>query len=369
MTALCEASTPQSITFKLVSLAFTELWSTPLASRLRVRKWDRLSNAAWPTLLIGNGASINVWSDFGYSELLRQARLSGPAAQLFGDLGTVNFESVLEGLWHAERVLAALGRGHKAVTSLYEEVRSELVATVGRVHVPWDRVDGATLTRFADVMHGHDLVFTLNYDLLTYWSLMENTANTAIADFFWADGSTFDPASAKLFPGWTGLLYLHGGVHLWQDTATGQSGKWTSTASGNLLSGLHRRLSGEPSRQPLFVSEGTSAQKLRVIRRSDYLSFARQKLIDDLSDTVIFGASFGPQDTHIVDALRTGGRRKIAISIRPGPDDQQVEAMARYQERFPDQDVSFFDSTTHPLGDPALAAARLPRIILRRHTQ
>jgi hypothetical protein len=337
-------------------------------SRLRVRKWDRLSNADWPTLLIGNGASINVWPDFAYSQLLRRAQLSGSAAQLFADLGTVNFETVLEGLWHAERVLDALGRGHRAVTNLYEAVRSELVATVGRVHIPWDRVPDDTLTRFAEVMNRHQLVFTLNYDLLTYWALMENLTNTAIADFFWADGNTFDTTKTRVFSGWTALLYLHGGVHLWQDSATGQSGKWTSPRIGNLLSGLDTRLSGQPNRQPLFVSEGTSAQKMRVIRRSDYLTFARQKLIDDTADTVIFGASFGRQDAHIVQALRTGGRRKIAISVRPGTPDQQTEMMARYQAKLPDQDLSFFDSTTHPLGDPTLATPRLPQRVFGRAT-
>lgn len=70
---------------------------------------------------------------------------------------------------------------------------------------------------------------------------------------------------------------------------------------------------------------------------------------------MIFGASFGPQDGHIVNALRTGGRRRICISVFPVGDPTAVVAMkARYRADLPDQELSFFDSTTHPLGEAVL---------------
>jgi hypothetical protein len=249
-----------------------------MVTRLRVRPWDRISNASWPTLLLGNGASINIWAEFSYSQLLQRARLNAPATQVFSDLSTVNFETVLESLWHAERVLTALNRKSRDVTVLYEHFRSELAAAVRRVHVPWDRVPSATLTALAKAMDSHHLVFTLNYDLLTYWALMENTGNTSIGDYFWNYGNVFDPTNTGLAGSRTGLLYLHGGAHLWQDSVSGKSGKWTSQGSG-LLSSLSSNFLLRPNRQPLFVSEGTSAQKMRVIRRSEYLSFARQQLV------------------------------------------------------------------------------------------
>ncbi len=183
---------------------------------------------------------------------------------------------------------------------------------------------------------------------------MENLQTTNIGDYFWAPNHTFDFTDTGLMPGRSGLLYLHGGVHMWQNTMTGTTGKWTNQGTGSLLSVLNRNFRRSPNRQPLIVSEGTSAQKLHVIRRSDYLSFARQQLNDDASDTVIFGASFSDQDQHIVAALRSGGRRRIAISVYPGTQVQNTETMARYKATLPDQDLVFFDSRTHPLGDPAL---------------
>ncbi len=41
-----------------------------------------------------------------------------------------SFESVLEGLWHADSVLAALHRRRTDVAQLNQDVRDELAATI-----------------------------------------------------------------------------------------------------------------------------------------------------------------------------------------------------------------------------------------------
>lgn len=319
----------------------------------RLQTWTKLKNQSWPTLIVGNGLSINIWPEFAYPQLLPRAAMSAAASQLFIDLRTSNFEVVLEALWHAERVLGALGRPHKQVIDLYAHIRSELIDAIGRVHVAWSDVDAATFTQIADALDDHALAFTLNYDLLTYWALMENRTTTNIGDFFWNQSHTFDPADTGLSSNRTGLLYLHGGVHLWQNASTGETGKWTAQ-SGNLLTGLAGSLRKSQSRQPLLVSEGTSRHKMRVVRRSDYLSFAHHQLIADTANTVIFGVSFGSQDDHIVRAINTGGRRRLAISVYPGSPDENIAAMAHYETKFPGMDLNFFDSRTHPLGDSGL---------------
>jgi len=321
----------------------------------RLRTWDSLSAQTWPTLIVGNGLSINIWPDFGYDRLLPKAALSSAASQLFTDLKTSNFEVALEALWHAERVLRALRRPLRQVTDLYADLRAELIEAIHRVHVTWSSVDATTFTQIADTLDDHDLVFTLNYDLLTYWALMDNRTTTNIGDFFWNHAHTFDTTDTERTSGRTGLLYLHGGVHLWQDVATGEAGKWTASR-GDLLTGLGHSFRGRQSRQPLVVSEGTSRQKMRVIRRSDYLTHAYGSLVSDAGDTVIFGVSFGTQDDHVVRAINVGGRRKLAISIYPGTREANTAAMAHYETKFPGMDLTFFDSRTHPLGDPSLRA-------------
>jgi hypothetical protein len=211
-------------------------------------------------------------------------------------------------------------------------------------------------TRFRAHSNAHRHVFTLNYDLLTYWAAMCGGSAASIKDFFWGLGNTFDINDKDLLDGCTGLYYLHGGVHLWYDAAIGRTGKWTKGSGVRLLSNLAATYSSKTNRHPLFVSEGTAAQKMAMIRRSDYLSFALQSLIDDAADTVIFGASFTQADSHIVNALNAGRKRNIAISVRPSSQIQDVAAMARYRTALPKHRLSFFDSRTHPLGDPTLSA-------------
>jgi Domain of unknown function (DUF4917) len=89
---------------------------------------------------------------------------------------------------------------------------------------------------------------------------------------------------------------------------------------------------------------------MAVIRRSDYLSFARRCLLDDAGDTVIFGASFGPQDKHVVEALDTGPRRRFAISVFHTTETRNTATMAHYRAQLPRHRLRFFDSRTHPLG-------------------
>lgn len=268
----------------------------------------------------------------------------------------MNFEEVMESLWHAERVSEALSQDSGNIHELYSHVRAELVNAIQRVHIPWSRLPADQLRRIASVLDQHRWVFTLNYDLLTYWALMNDLSAAEIVDFFW--NNPFNPADTELrSTSATGLVFLHGGIHLWQDTRTGETGKWTNQRQGGLglLSQLGDAMSSSPNRLPLIVSEGRSEQKQRAIRRSDYLSFGYQQLTQNDDPVIIFGASFGPQDNHIVQAVRNGGRRAVAVSVYPVADPASVVATkATYRANLPDQDLFFFDSTTHPLGDAGM---------------
>jgi hypothetical protein len=327
------------------------------AMATRLKEWaDLKDDYPWETLVVGNGLSINIWRDFAYSRLFEQASLDCVARRLFSEFDTENFEAVLEALWHAEKTLSALDQQTDVVTKLYEKVQSALFQAVRKIHVPWRRIDRPRLQHIFDALRPYRSVFTLNYDLLTYWAAMQRGANLAIRDFFWSDDHTFDDSDATLAEDVAGLFYLHGGIHLWQDSQSGRTGKWTTKKGSGvtLLSSQEASVSSIPSRRPLFVSEGTSAQKMAVIRRSDYLSYALQTLSDNTSNTVIFGASFRDQDKHIATAIASGPKRHIAISVRPGTQDQNDAAIANYRASIPRHRLHFFDSTSHPLGVPSL---------------
>ena len=68
---------------------------------------------------------------------------------------------------------------------------------------------------------------------------------------------------------------------------------------------------------PLFVSEGTTDQKERSIRRSVYLSTVYHEVLPNLGKSiVIFGWSFSDNDIHILRAiLRNSYLERLAISV------------------------------------------------------
>lgn len=317
--------------------------------------WPELRQSRkWPTLLVGNGASINLWGDFAYQSLFRQADLSSAATAVFADLETINFEMALEAIHHAHVVVEALKNPTEAIDSQYEHVRDSLFDAVRAAHVDWSLFTPERFQQVASVIQDHAFVYTTNYDLCLYWSRMaaSETTKRPVIDFFWGPDCTFDPESVELRDR-IATYYLHGAVHLWQNDR-GVNGKWTSANRGNLLS-LSDNYSPDGSKLPLFVSEGSSKAKLQMIERSPYLKFCLNSLQADNQNTVIFGHALGEQDNHIVTALNQGDPREIAVSLRPaGSHLRIIKEKARLTELLGDNAVTFFDSTSHPLGATSL---------------
>ncbi|GAA4694121.1 DUF4917 family protein [Promicromonospora umidemergens] len=319
-----------------------------------LESWSDLSSdGSWPTLLLGNGASMNIWPAFGYDSLFEKATLSVSARHIFGPVGT-NFETALEYIQHARVVLQALRKPVDAVGALYDEIRDSLFNVVNDAHMEWGLLSDECATVVADALKFHSAVFTTNYDLLIYWSLMSGDRQhlQGTTDLFSGqDELRFNPG---LFARTT-FYYLHGAIHLWQDD-DGVNGKWASR-EGRSLRQIASQYRPDSQIRPLFVSEGTSEEKLRTIRRSPYLSHCLNALTADAGDIVVFGHSLSIQDKHIRDALRVGhtAGRRIAFSVRPGGEAAVQRRKAELYDQFRGLQPRFFDATTHPLGNPALA--------------
>jgi len=321
----------------------------------------RANDVQWRGLLIGNGASIAVADSFAYPSLLAVARsgdiahpLSAPAAQVFAELGTSNFEFVLASLKLARRICEATGVDARSFEPLYGEVQQSLFEAVGHVHVPWEIVQAQTLSRIRAELVNYTRVFSTNYDLLVYWSIMREGNPNDFRDFFWGDEGFFDPANTETWGVPTLVHYLHGGVHL---RRTESGGTLKRAAEGqNLLFQFQTDWASDVS--PLLVSEGTSTDKLRSINSSDYLSFAYGSFARHQGNLVVFGNGLGDQDNHLVHAINQWDSppwnpRQIAVSIRPRRAGHAIrQEKARLALRLPHADLWFYDADTHPLGQP-----------------
>jgi len=240
---------------------------------------------------------------------------------------------------------AMFGHSAGSIGVQYRRVRRALVQTVADVHVPWDDIPESTLLRFRRALREYHVVCSTNYDLLIYWAIMARQG-AGFVDYFWGSDNRFDLADVSTSFAKTRVLYLHGGLHLVRD-ADGSARKRVVAGPSNLIDSFR-----QADDVPLFVSEGTARDKLRAIRRSDYLSFAYETLVAEADSLVVFGHRLGEQDSHIRNALRRAPR--LAISIRPGAPSRVISDKAWYIRQLPKPRIEFFDSTTHPLGDPSL---------------
>jgi hypothetical protein len=319
-------------------------------------------------VLIGNGASIAVSSRYSYGSLYEKAKslqlLDEATAQVFDDFSSTDFEAVLRYFASASRVLAAYRYKHtnkarRILARRANVVRKALDEVIRQVHVAWTELEGSVLTSLFDALHSHSTVFTLNYDLMNYWALMNDAGR--FKDLLL--NSRFKPKEAYRLldelPDRLTLFYLHGGLHLYTDEE-GVVRKRNSSIEDGLLKLLRRLDVSKES--PLIVAGATGQEKLATIQASPYLQFAFEQLRRHPKPLVVVGASLNSEsDSHVLHALqiqvknlRSSGDCKIAVGIYKGTlSDAAVRAQkARLQLDLKCDSVAFFDSSTHPLCDP-----------------
>jgi Domain of unknown function (DUF4917) len=208
-------------------------------------------------------------------------------------------------------------------------------------------------------------VYTTSYDLMAYWCYMLDPK--PFKDFFWGSKdeseNEFDSGDSSIWDSdtATAIYYMHGALHLFKSTGKYRATKkHVSQDSGASLLNLIRK----SKEVPLFVSEGDWRDKKSAILDNDYLSFSYKNFCQTRVNLVIFGQSLNEfYDFHIIEAIRkmrghnkslSAPKLQIYISICPGKPVDIAKAKTRLMGEFPDKELLFFDSTTHPLGDPSL---------------
>lgn len=322
--------------------------------------WQEVEDGSWRSLLLGNGFSINIWPKFSYSSLFDVAkleeigaRLDSSSVELFNRLKSTNFEDVLRVLFHARLVDEQLKSPQREeIASLYLNTKNALAAAVNYSHVP---AGFAGLHDINKALRSHQNIFTTNYDLIPYWSIMQEET-WRFRDLFWGEGTTFNPHDTEVYADRTAISYLHGALHL-VELPDGTTKKLTANGL-NTLADLFDL--DHPEYFPLIISEGSAERKLSRIKRNDYLRFCFEKLQSCEGNMVVIGHSLHKDyDQHLLDALREGALESIAIGVFPKQSPENIVLFkARIHAELKGKKVYFFDSQTHPLGNPALAHQR-----------
>ena len=332
--------------------------SSELASWKEVKKSieeksDRMN------ILIGNGASQAVWEGFGYKSIYEEAERIGYLVKddikLFKSLKTENFERVLSVL--RRKIATEQSSGYEAdmLKEQYVRVKDAMCNSIIRTHISWAKVsDSLTTTR--KFLRDYNFIFSTNYDLLVYWSIVEEDAS--FVDYFWnkkKDESFFDPANTQVWGDKTKILYLHGALHL-ETTPDRKVRK--KTADRHRRTDLLRQTlkSTNWGDFPLVITEGDSEQKMLSIRKSDYLKFALEEFSHNADPLIIFGHSLSPQDNHLIKALEHTPRT-IAVSVQPEFHQGILRRRREFNTKLHDaseNSILYFNSETHPLGRRSL---------------
>lgn len=318
-----------------------------------VAQWEQIASSyRRGTILLGNGASIAVSRSFGYGSLLDHAQQTGLLAvdvtRLFRSFETSDFELILRLVWQASNVNKSLEIQDDRTHDAYLNVRECLIQAVRDVHPEYDPVS-SQLPSMYQFLKGFDTVFSLNYDLLVYWTMtygLDIQDGHMFKDCFIANG-TFDDGWQRFREPYrertnTLVFYPHGSLALCRN-AVEQESKIHSAGAGLLEAILQAWRSEEVV--PLFVSEGTMQQKVSSIQSSYYLATVYREVLRSPRYTLtLYGWGLGEHDRHLLKRMRGTGIQRVAVSVFGGNQAYCNYAYQVIQDDLGPVRVDFFDS-------------------------
>lgn len=330
-------------------------------------------------LILGNGFSIGCFpSIFHYSSLYNRADFSNTQElqKVFDVFQTQDFELVLRALNNGVNLLPIYVPNSQTfvrkMQAHVDHLKELLIKTISENHprVPSDIAETKYFhcKKFINYFLGEGTsgqVYTLNYDLLLYWVLMHSSdlidmtpIKLSKNDGFGNVEDEFDTSyviwQGQANSGQQRVHYLHGALHLFD--AGYELKKYTWLRSGiSLIEQIRQAL--ENNEFPLFVSEGTSQQKMTRIEHHAYLHHSYKSLIANCKQKApcffIYGHSLADNDNHILRKLGKGKFPKLYISLFGNPSDQgnkhiiqQAQKLAALRDNKHPLSLVFYDSST-----------------------
>lgn len=344
---------------------------------IKFRESIKITQGERRHLLIGNGFSISLFHNiFSYKSLLETADLTKypQIEKAFDVLKTTNFEFVIQALRFSSALLPLYveDKNAKKVMREHIEVLKELlVKTIADSHpnLPSeiDEKQYSSCRKFLKHFIGANKknenkvgqVYTLNYDLLLYWTLLheERKENEKERELICDDGfRTPEEDLESEYVTWEGesnykqnIHYIHGALHLFDNGPNLEKCCWERSGGIPLVKQIRNALENE--KYPLFVSEGDSRSKLTRIRHYGYLQRSLKSFSNIDNNLFVFGFSFTKNDEHILRKIETGKIKKLFVSLYGDPQEDNnqniIKRVFAIKEARPPRkplDVFFFDA-------------------------
>lgn len=343
----------------------------PAASKDQIASFsDALaqSEAKKRHLLLGNGFSM-AWksSSFSYGSLRKKADLGALSCDgdaLFRALDTNDFEIVIEGLKAIQKLLPLYDPAspvQEQVAADASLIRDALATALAANHP--DNVGVITGSEYGAArlfLSNFDCVYSVNYDLLLYWSTLQDTDDLLVVG---DDGFRADPDDQEAdWVTWDNIgsrrsqdvHYLHGALHLFDAGDRLKKLTWART-SVPLLNQIRDAL--ERGEYPLVVTEGSSAEKLTKIDHSAYLSGSYRSFGNIGGDLFIHGHRLGKSDEHIADGIIRSKLARIFVGLHGNPESSRNRQLRQRAQQLVDRrhvgtrgkkplSIAFYDSAS-----------------------
>lgn len=324
--------------------------------------------------LLGNGFSMALDpSRFSYGALAGKAEDEGLLPELavavMDAIGTADFETAMKALQSAVLVLKALkapelGRTIDLLSQTENELKDALARSIAGLHPerPYD-IDEARYRSVRRFLSSFRRIYTVNYDLLLYWALMQDVPDQPTSHPSRAHDDGFrDPGRASDTVMWDvynpfsqTVFYLHGALHLFEGEGGLHKVTWIRTDEA-LIDQVRAQL-GE-NRFPLYVAESESLRKLTRIHQSGYLARGLRSLTNIQGGLIVYGHSLAPNDDHVFEAVVRSKVRRMAVSLyrdASSPENQAIieraQIMAGNRDAG-DLDIAFYDAASVHLWEP-----------------
>lgn len=323
-------------------------------------------------LLLGNGFSMSYNRDrFSFTSLLENAVEKGlikedsPIYTIFKEFDTKDFEEVVKLLETSVKVLKSYGALHrsyeKQILEDAEALKKHLVEVITNNHPEkiTDISDNEYLN-CANYIKDFEKVYTLNYDLLLYWTtikLMDFIQDKKLeqANLKPTDGFHEDEAAGMNYVRFgndgspQAIYHLHGALHIFDKKNKIIKNTYSRTdiaLKEQTLQNLKEDI------YPIFVSEGTSEQKHTKIIHNAYLNHCYKSLgtiggTRDPSNLIVFGTLLKTNDEHIREIILSNKIKNIYFGISKEEDKTLLEDFKKQlsEAKVPKQ-VFYYDYRT-----------------------
>ena len=283
-------------------------------------------------VLLGNGFSIACKKDiFAYNALLQEADFSSvsPCVRNAFDLfETQDFEIIVKKLYDAAKVLDLYNDGNdisRKIQDDADELKNILVKVLAVKHPRRpSEIDDDQYNSCIKFLSKFETIYTLNYDLLLYWTLMHGIENGALSDDMNDGFATSEDDEDYVV--WEGsysnnqnVFFLHGALHIFDKGTVFQKLTYKNT-NVPLIEQIQNAL--DDNLYPHFVAEGTAEEKLNRINHSIFLNKGFKSLEGITGDLFIYGHSLAENDQHVLDKIEKGKIKNVFISLYGDPNSE-----------------------------------------------